>query len=123
LNVSDASAVPAADARGVAYLLSQGILGLFPDGALRLHSRPSRAMVLGWIARIAQDFEAWELSRATFRGLEGSEVRVSHKGSLQTLPLMPGLCLYRSARGRTYPTAKLTLAIGDEVTYHVSRSG
>ncbi|PYQ10738.1 MAG: hypothetical protein DMH00_10120 [Acidobacteria bacterium] len=123
LNVSDASAVPAADARGVAYLLSQGILGLFPDGALRLHSRPSRAMVLGWIARIAQDFEAWELSRATFRGLEGSDVRVSQKGSLQTLPLMPGLCLYRSVRGRTYPVAKLTLAIGDEVTYHVSRSG
>jgi stage II sporulation protein D len=123
LNVADAASIPDADGRSVAFLLARGILAPFPDGALRLRSRPSRATVLGWIARIAQDLETWQMSRGTFRALEGTTLKVSQKGSVQSLALTPGLCLYRSLRGKSYPISKLTLGIGDEVTYHLSTSG
>jgi stage II sporulation protein D len=123
LNVTDARAVPPADARGVAFLLSEGILGLYPDGALRLQARPSRAMVLAWIARIAQSFETWQLQRGMFRGLEGTTLQVSQKGTPATLTVTPGLCLYRSVRGRSYPVSRLALNVGDELSYHLAKSG
>jgi stage II sporulation protein D len=123
LNVSDAAAIPPADARAVAFLLSRGILAPFPDGTLRLSSRPSRAVVLGWIAAIAEEFETWKLERATFRGLEGSVLKLSQKGSPETHALLPGVCLYRSVRGRSYPVPRLSLEVGDEVTFHLGSSG
>ncbi|MCI0409698.1 MAG: hypothetical protein L0191_14240, partial [Acidobacteria bacterium] len=123
LNVADYASIPPADARTVAFLLSEGILGLFPDGTLRLHARPTRAMVLAWIARIAQSLDTWEFERATFRGMEGSTLSVSQKGNLTTHPVTPGLCLYRSVRGRSYPVSRLTLDVGDEVNFHLNASG
>ena len=123
LNVTDSASIPPADARTVAFLLSEGILGLFPDGALRLQARPTRATILAWIARIAQSLDTWELERATFRGLEGSTLSVSQKGNLATHPVTPGLCLYRSVRGRSYPVSRLTLDVGDEVNFHLNTAG
>jgi stage II sporulation protein D len=123
LNVADYASIPPADARTVAFLLSEGILGLFPDGALRLHARPTRAMVLAWIARIAQSLDTWEFERATFRGMEGGSLSVSQKGNPTTHPVTPGLCLYRSVRGRSYPVSRLTLDVGDEVNFHLNASG
>ncbi len=123
LNVADYASIPPADARTVAFLLSEGILGLFPDGTLRLHARPTRAMVLAWIARIAQSLDTWEFERATFRGMEGSTLSVSQKGNLTTHPVTPGLCLYRSVRGRSYPVSRLILDVGDEVNFHLNAFG
>jgi peptidoglycan hydrolase-like amidase len=123
LNVADADKLPTSDARTVAYLLSEGILAVFPDGALRLHSKPTRAMVLTWIARVAQGFQTWDLGRATFRGVEGNSLKVSQKGVVESFPMTPGLCLYRSVHGRSYPVARLTVNIGDEVNYHRGSSG
>jgi len=123
LNVTDRPAIPPADARTVAFLLSEGILGLFPDGALRLQARPTRATVLAWIARIAQSLETWKLERATFRGVEGNTLSVSQKGKITTHPVTPGVCLYRSVRGKSYPVPRLTLDVGDEVNFHLNASG
>ncbi len=123
LNVSDAASVPAADARNVAFLLSRGILAPYSDGALHLSSRPTRATVLSWIAAIAEEFETWKLERATFRGVEGRVLKVSQKGVLDSHPILPGVCLYRSVRGRSYPVPKLSLDLGDEVTFHLGSSG
>src|SRR4029453_19027588 len=100
-----------------------GILGLFPDGALRLQARPTRATVLAWIARIAQNLETWQLERAIFRGAQGNTLSVSQKGNIPTHPVTPGLCLYRSIRGRSYPVSRLTLDVGDEVNFHLNPSG
>ncbi|MCI0657546.1 MAG: SpoIID/LytB domain-containing protein, partial [Acidobacteria bacterium] len=123
LNVADYASIPQGDARTVAFLLSEGILGVFPDGALRLHARPTRATVLSWIARIAQSLDTWEFERATFRGMQGGSLSVSQKGNLTTHPVTPGLCLYRSVRGRSYPVPRLTLDVGDEVNFHLNASG
>jgi stage II sporulation protein D len=115
--------IPPADRRAVAFLLGQGVLNPFPDGTLRLEERPTRGMVLAWIHRIAERYQALGLRRSSFRALEGTRLRIANKSQQQTLPLAPAPLLYRSARGRTHPSAILALAPGDDLTFHLNAAG
>ena len=48
---------------------------------------------------------------------------MSQKGIPETHPVLPGVCLYRSLKGRSYPVPRLSLDLGDEVTYHLGSGG
>ncbi len=123
LSFRDADQIPPADADTVAFLMKAGILTPYPDDSLRIHGRPSRGLVLGWIARIADRYQAIELRKGIFLGLDQGTIRMGNKGSREPIPLAPAPCLYQSLRGRTYPAATLSLALGDPLTFHLNAGG
>ena len=123
LTQKDSGDIPPSDRLGLAFLLGKGILSPFPDGTLRLHTRPSRGLILQWIYRIADGYQALPMARGSFRGLADGSVRIDRKGDLEALPLAASLYLYRRARERTYPSPRLPIAVGDEIAYHLNASG
>jgi len=123
LSAEDERQAPPSDRRDVAFLLNQGILSPFPDGTLRLRARPTRGMILAWIYRIADRYQSMPLRRGSFRGLTGNAIRIGIKNEVETYPVAGTVYLYRSIRDRTYPSPRLSLAVGDELTYHIDSSG
>ena len=123
LSARDSDQIPSADADAVAFLLKAGILTPYPDDTLRIHGRPLRAAVLGWIFRIADRYQSIDLRKGIFRGLESGSVHVVNKGLHETFPLAPAPCLYQSFRGRSYPAPTLALAVGDPLSFHLNAAG
>lgn len=123
LSTRDAAEIPSADALAVAFLLRSGILVPHPDNSLRIRERPTRAVQLAWIYRIADRFQALAVRRGIFDALEGRSIRVGHKGESETFDLAPSLCLYQSSRSRSFPAPTLALAVGDPISFHLNAEG
>ena len=123
LNARDADQVPAADADTVAFLLRAGILAPYPDDSLRIHGRPQRATVLGWIYRIADRYQSIDFRKGIFRGQEAGALRLGNRGASETFPVAPALFLYKTSRGRSYPAPTLSLNVGDPLAFHLNPAG
>ncbi len=118
-----ATALPASQARSVAYLASVEGLTPFADGAFHVEQTPSASRLFAAMTRIGETYRAFDLRNGVVSGVGKSGIRlVRGKGEVR-LPLATEPYLFSLAGGRPVPAERLEIWPGDRVRYRLNGGG
>jgi len=123
LRDKQASDLPEAQRRALAYLAWAEAIRPFPDGSYHVTRPPSGASLLPALAQIAETYRVFGLREGTVSGVGESSVRlVRGKGEVR-LNLAPQPYFFATKAGRAVPAQELEIWPGDRLRYRTDGEG
>jgi stage II sporulation protein D len=123
LRDEEASELPEAERRALAYLAWTEAIQPYPDGSYHVARAPSAATLLPALAEIAETYKVFGLREGTVSGVGEKSVRlVRGKGEVR-LNLAPQPYFFARKGGRAVPARELEIWPGDRLRYRTDGQG